>query len=38
VESVSIERFGESAPYQKLAEHFGITPAALSGKLKAWLA
>ena len=26
---VGIDRFGESGPYQKIAEHLGITPAAL---------
>jgi transketolase len=32
---VGIDRFGESGPYQKLAERFGITAAALTEKLKA---
>ena len=27
--AVSIDRFGESGPYQKVAEHLGITAAAL---------
>jgi transketolase len=34
VETLTIERFGESAPYQKLAEHFGITAAALGERIK----
>ncbi len=33
--SVGIDRFGESGPYQKLAEKFGITAAALAEKIKA---
>ncbi len=32
---VSIERFGESGPYQKVAEHLGITAAALAKTLRA---
>jgi transketolase len=35
VVAVGIDRFGESGPYQKLAERFGITAAALTEKLKA---
>jgi len=30
--SIGIDRFGESGPYQKLAERFGITAAALTEK------
>jgi transketolase len=33
--TVSIERFGESGPYQKVAEHLGITAAALAKRLQA---
>jgi transketolase len=32
-----IERFGASAPYQKLAEHFGFTPDALAKRVRAHL-
>jgi transketolase len=32
-----IERFGASAPYPKLAEHFGFTPAALAERVRAHL-
>ncbi|HET6451506.1 MAG TPA: transketolase C-terminal domain-containing protein, partial [Spirochaetia bacterium] len=32
---VGIDRFGESAPYQKVAEHLGITPAALEKRIRA---
>jgi transketolase len=35
--TLSIDRFGESAPYQKLAEHFGITAVSVAGRLKAAL-
>ncbi len=31
---VSIDRFGESGPWQKLAEAFGITPAALAARIR----
>lgn len=31
---VSIDRFGESAPWQKLAERFGITAAALAERIR----
>jgi transketolase len=34
VEALTIERFGESAPYQKLAEHFGITANAAAERMK----
>ena len=34
VVTVSIERFGESGQYQKIAEHFGITAAALVRRIK----
>jgi len=37
VEAVSIERFGESGPYAKLAEHFGITAAAVAERLRGLL-
>ena len=34
VVTVSIDRYGESAPYQKVAEHLGITAAALVKKVR----
>jgi transketolase len=34
--ALGIDRFGESGPYQKLAERFGITAAALTERIKAW--
>ncbi|HVP19836.1 MAG TPA: transketolase C-terminal domain-containing protein, partial [Spirochaetia bacterium] len=34
VSVVSIERFGESGPYQKIAEHLGITAAALVKRIR----
>jgi transketolase len=34
--AVSIERFGESGPYQKVAEHLGITAAALERRIREW--
>jgi transketolase len=33
-EVISIERFGESGPWQKLAEHFGLTPAAVAERMR----
>jgi transketolase len=33
---VGIDRFGESAPYQKVAEHLGITAAALEKRIREW--
>jgi transketolase len=34
VDAVSIERFGESGPYAKLAEHFGITAPAVAERMR----
>ncbi len=34
VVTVSIDRFGESGPYQKIAEHLGMTAAALAGRIR----
>jgi transketolase len=34
VVTVSIDRFGESGPYQKIAEHLGITAAALAKRIR----
>jgi len=36
-EVVSIERFGESGPYAKLAEHFGITAPAVAERMRSLL-
>ena len=33
---VGIDRFGESGPYQKIAEHLGITAAALEKRIRDW--
>ena len=33
-EAVTIERFGESGPYAKLAEHFGITAPAVAERMR----
>ena len=33
---VGIDRFGESGPYQKVAEHLGITAAALEKRIRDW--
>jgi transketolase len=32
---IGMERFGASAPYQALAEHFGFTPASVAKRVKA---
>jgi transketolase len=34
LDTISIERFGESGPWQKLAEHFGFTPAAVAERIR----
>jgi transketolase len=34
---IGMERFGASAPYQALAEHFGFTPAAVAERVKAFV-
>jgi transketolase len=31
---VSVDRFGESGPWQKLAERFGLTAAALAERIR----
>ncbi len=36
-EVISIERFGESGPYAKLAEHFGITAPAVAARMRSLL-
>ena len=33
---VGVDRFGESGPYQKVAEHLGITAAALEKRIRDW--
>jgi len=35
---IGIDHFGESAPYQALAEHFGFTPDAVAKRVTEWLA
>jgi transketolase len=35
--SLGIDRFGASAPYQRLAAEFGFTPEAVSDRLLEWL-
>jgi transketolase len=34
--TVGIDRFGESGPWQKIAEHLGITAAALEKRIRDW--
>ncbi len=34
--TVGIDRFGESGPYQKIAEHLGITAASLEKRIRDW--
>ncbi len=34
---VALDRFGASAPYQVLAEHFGFAPAALAARVRSFL-
>jgi len=35
--AIGLDRFGESAPAEKLAEHFGFTPSAVAERVKAFL-
>jgi transketolase len=35
--AIGIDRFGESAPAEALAGHFGFTPAAVAERITAWL-
>jgi transketolase len=35
--NLGIDRFGESAPYEALREHFHMTPAAVAREIKTWL-
>jgi transketolase len=35
--TIGIDRFGESAPYQDLLEHFGFTPERVAARIEAWL-
>jgi transketolase len=35
--SLGIDRFGASAPYQRLAVEFGFTPEAVADRLLEWL-
>jgi transketolase len=34
--AVGIDRFGESGPYQKIAEHLGVTAGALEKRIRDW--
>jgi transketolase len=34
---IGIDHFGESAPYQALAEHFGFTPEKVAKRVVEWL-
>jgi len=34
---IGIDRFGASAPYEALAEHFGFTPATVVSRIESWL-
>ena len=36
--AIGIDHFGASAPYERLAEEFGLTPSAVAQRLGAWLA
>ncbi len=35
--NIGIDRFGESAPYEALAEHFGFTAEKVAAKIELWL-
>ncbi|MFO0724991.1 MAG: transketolase [Myxococcota bacterium] len=35
--AIGLDRYGESAPYEKLAEHFGFTSAAIASRVQAFL-
>ncbi len=35
--TIGIDRYGESAPWQDLAEHFGFTPGAVADRIADWL-
>jgi transketolase len=34
---IGVDRFGASAPYEALAEHFGFTPPAVVSRIESWL-
>jgi transketolase len=34
---IAMDRYGESAPYQALADHFGFTPEKVIAAIDAWL-
>jgi transketolase len=34
--AIGIDRFGESAPIEDLARHFGLTPDRVAGRIEAW--
>jgi transketolase len=35
--AIGIDRFGESAPYPALQEHFGLTPLQVAGRIREWM-
>jgi len=35
--AIGIDRFGESAPYKELLEHFGFTPEKVAARVLEWL-
>ncbi len=35
--NIGIDHFGASAPWQRLAEEFGLTPQAVAGRISGWL-
>jgi transketolase len=34
---IGIDRFGASAPYEQIAEHFGFTPEAIAERVRGWV-
>jgi len=35
--AIGIDHYGASAPYQRIADEFGFTPAKVAAKIKSWL-
>jgi transketolase len=33
---IGIDRFGASAPYEQIAEHFGFTPQKVAARIREW--
>jgi transketolase len=33
---IGVDRFGASAPYERLAEEFGLTPASIATRIEEW--